>query len=89
MFTLTIETDNDAFDADPREEVARLLEVTAAKLRAGHEEGRCVDSNGNRVGRFELTPPAPTCPECGDVLTDRVERDGRPSYCDTCDREVG
>jgi hypothetical protein len=29
------------------------------------------------------------CPECGDPLTDRVEGDGKPTYCDTCDREVG
>jgi hypothetical protein len=30
----------------------------------------------------------PVCPTCGDVLTDRTTRDGRPSYCDTCDTEV-
>lgn len=29
-----------------------------------------------------------TCPICGDALTDRTEIDGRPTYCDTCDREV-
>ena len=43
----------------------------------------------------DVSIPAPRrqkparCPECGDRLTDRVEGDGKPTYCDTCDREVG
>ena len=32
-----------------------------------------------------------TCPDCGSMLTDRQthdgQHDGRPAYCDSCDRE--
>jgi hypothetical protein len=31
---------------------------------------------------------AARCPDCEAWLTDETERDGMPSYCDVCDREV-
>jgi hypothetical protein len=31
---------------------------------------------------------AARCPDCEAWLTDETERDGVPSYCDVCDREV-
>ena len=37
----------------------------------------------------DVCPEAPICPGCGSTLTDRTTVDGRPSYCDVCDREVG
>lgn len=61
MFTLKIKTDNAAFehevgdDYGAREECARILHAVADKLAAGYEEGPCMDSNGNRVGAWELT----------------------------------
>ncbi len=53
MFRLEIETDNAAFEDNYREEVARILEDTARKLRDGREGGYCYDINGNRIGEFD------------------------------------
>ena len=56
MFTLTIETDNAAFgDGDGRAEVARILRDIADKVGVWQSYGRCMDSNGNNVGEWELT----------------------------------
>ena len=55
MFTLTIQTDNAAFEDAPGEEVARILEETAAKLRNMAQSGNLRDINGNKVGTFELS----------------------------------
>ena len=56
MFTLTIKTDNAAFDGDLKtEELARILRVVADKLEGeARTAGRCMDINGNGVGSFEL-----------------------------------
>jgi hypothetical protein len=58
MFTLTIETDNAAFEDDQREEeIARILEDTAKRVRNGAlVDGwmRLRDSNGNTGGHVEL-----------------------------------
>jgi hypothetical protein len=61
-FTLSIDTDNAAFDGDPSPEVARLLRVVADTLDyndsgAGpllSDGGKLYDINGNAVGRWEL-----------------------------------
>jgi hypothetical protein len=60
MLSLNIETDNDAFQGNEAEEVARILENLAARLRS---EGALpsgfwslLDLNGNRVGLFALVP---------------------------------
>lgn len=55
MFTLKINTDNAAFsDGNSAEETARILEVTARRLRKGFELGNLYDYYGNEVGEFEL-----------------------------------
>jgi len=49
MFTLTIETDNDAFSADPGAEIARILRFAADQV-AGNGISSLRDINGNTVG---------------------------------------
>jgi hypothetical protein len=55
MFSLTIETDNAAFDPDAGAELARILAELAGKLDPlpGPASGRLRDVNGNTVGRWE------------------------------------
>jgi len=60
-FTLTIDTDNAAFEErEPNEELARIITQTAKDVLAEAEEGAVsfsfavVDANGNIVGRAEL-----------------------------------
>ena len=59
MITITLKTNNAAFydcgEYDPREEVARILETLAQRIR---EEGvepyvRLMDYNGNAVGSLQ------------------------------------
>ena len=51
-FVLKIEADNEAFQPDPRVEVARLLRRAADKLEQGDMAGTLRDFNGNTVGEF-------------------------------------
>ena len=53
MFTLTIDTDNDAFADDPQAEIARILRKVARRVACGEDTGRCMDANGNGVGGYE------------------------------------
>lgn len=54
-FDLTLESGNEAFDASPSEEVARILLETANRLVShGAMSGQLRDINGNSVGRFVL-----------------------------------
>jgi hypothetical protein len=64
MFTITIETDNEAFE-DVIEwpagtpdgkvtEVGRILREVTARLLGGELEGTIIDFHGNRVGTFAL-----------------------------------
>jgi hypothetical protein len=55
LLQLTVETDNEAFHPDPEAEVARLLDVAARGIAAGHWEGRFLDRNGNWCGTWLLT----------------------------------
>jgi len=50
MFTLSIETDNDAFTNG--EEIARILKEVAIQLENGKEFGTLRDVNGNKVGNW-------------------------------------
>ncbi len=52
--TITINTDNAAFQPDPAEEVARILELTARRLTsAGYIDTMTLrDINGNTVGEL-------------------------------------
>lgn len=54
MFTLTIDTGNDAFFLDTGAELARILRETADRLENGDTGAPVYDYNGNTVGRFEL-----------------------------------
>lgn len=54
MFKLTIKTCNEAFADDPNEELARLLEHTASRLRDGLEADTLRDANGNTVGTWRF-----------------------------------
>lgn len=58
MFTLKIHTDNEAFQPDPRAEVARILVQLAERIESGEDffKYRNVwDVNGNIVGVVKLT----------------------------------
>jgi hypothetical protein len=50
-------TDNAAFEDNGREEeIARILRRIADKIESGAVAGTARDSNGNRVGTFEVAP---------------------------------
>lgn len=56
-FTLTINCDNDAFTGQPEDEIARILEELAAKVRRGTPYDyymNLYDANGLKVGRYCL-----------------------------------
>lgn len=57
-FTLNIHTDGDAFHPTPYDELARILDEVAEKVRAGSEDlgwfQTILDANGNDVGRFAI-----------------------------------
>ena len=56
QFTLTIQTDGDAFtDLDGQYEIARILREAAENVEGCDEYGRLRDSNGNTVGSFSWT----------------------------------
>lgn len=68
-FTLTIETDNAAFDDEPRYEVARILRDAAdAYAYNGETAWPLRDVNGNRVGQWTFTATPETV--AADALDD-------------------
>ena len=56
---LRISTDNEAFSDNEDAEVARILRAVAERVLDGHGEGKCLDFNGNTVGRFGLRRRVP------------------------------
>lgn len=57
MFTITINTSNDAFDGDPTVEIARILRETADRVEgADRTDGTVRDVNGATVGGWTLDP---------------------------------
>jgi hypothetical protein len=54
MLTLTIRTENAAFDDDAAAECARILRLVATSLERGTRGAPLHDFNGNQVGRFDL-----------------------------------
>ena len=52
MFTLSIETENEAFTNDESEEIARILKEVASQVENGKEFGTFRDVNGNKVGNW-------------------------------------
>ena len=56
-FDMNFGARNDAFQEEPRREIARILMVLANKLRNGdddEEEGSLFDLNGGRIGAYAL-----------------------------------
>lgn len=47
---ITLATDNAAFEADQRGEIARILRGLAARIENGQDPSRLLDYNGNAVG---------------------------------------
>ena len=47
---IQIDTDNAAFEDDPRHEVHRLLVDAVRKYADGYDKAVFIDSNGNKVG---------------------------------------
>jgi hypothetical protein len=55
-FTLTIQTDNAAFEDDPVPELVRILKETAAQMHMMNDfNGTIRDINGNPVGTYRHT----------------------------------
>ena len=54
MFTIKINTGNEAFD-QPSIEIARILRKLAKDVDLGIFEGKIFDINGNTVGSFKYT----------------------------------
>lgn len=54
-FTLTIDTDNAAFDGNLGEELFECLTRVRDKVASGEPDGNVRDTNGNTVGKFQLT----------------------------------
>lgn len=54
QFTLTIDCGNAAFDEDLLGELSRILRTTADAVQRGEYDGRCHDTNGNRVGQHSM-----------------------------------
>lgn len=59
-FQVLIELDNAAFDPEPANELARILEIIAERLRERTDSpegvGLVRDTNGNTVGRYGPAP---------------------------------
>lgn len=68
-FTLTIDTDNAAFEDGAGDEIARICRDVAGRVEGLANtdfRGGVSDFNGNTVGRFQLAEKAFACPfECG------------------------
>lgn len=54
-FELEFSTDNATFEDGEAEEVARILETAARRVRNGDVYGKVSDVNGNTVGSFGFT----------------------------------
>ena len=52
--TITINTENAAFDLDPLNEVSRILEIMLNKWGDGEFLDNLMDINGNKVGTVEV-----------------------------------
>jgi hypothetical protein len=61
VITITIQTDNAAFEDDPGREVARILRSVAGKFSNGldYNGKKLLDENGNKVGRLEIMDGKP------------------------------
>ena len=55
MFTVQIDTNNEAFDDDMATEIIRLLRTIIDEVEHEAESGMLYDSNGNRVGSWQIS----------------------------------
>lgn len=55
MLKVEIRTDVASFQREPAEEAIYLLNRVCTDLRLGEVSGPCFDSNGDQVGKWELT----------------------------------
>lgn len=53
-FRLVIKLENEAFEEDHDQEIARILFAVAEKVRAGEDGAKILDVNGNTVGMFRF-----------------------------------
>ncbi len=53
--TITVKMDNAAFTDNPGDELARILRDLAKHVENGDTGRPLMDSNGNRVGMFEVS----------------------------------
>ncbi len=54
-FKLSINMDNAAFETHPEQEIGVILFDVALMVRKGLTDSPLRDSNGNTVGKFEIT----------------------------------
>lgn len=54
MFTMTVETDNDAFVVGGAGELARILSTVAQRVADGETSGSVRDACGNTVGTWAV-----------------------------------
>jgi hypothetical protein len=52
---ITINLDNAVFEGNMPIEVSKILRLVVNKLQNGREEATILDSNGNKVGEFNIT----------------------------------
>ncbi len=52
-FKMTVNMDNQAFE-DNQGQLNEIIETALCVLRVGNKSGICFDSNGNRVGQWEV-----------------------------------
>lgn len=52
MFELKFSTSGSAFEEISEQEIARILETTAEKIKNGYTDGPVMDINGNRIGEW-------------------------------------
>lgn len=53
-FLLEFDTDNAAFDETPSLEVVAIMKRVTNKIAMGLRDGPIHDTNGNKIGRWEL-----------------------------------
>ena len=72
--TITLNTDNAAFEDDPGAEVARILDDLKQKIgRWGiPDDMKLIDSNGNTVGKCEVSESGKSSKVSADELADTI-----------------
>ncbi len=53
-FTLEMECDNEAFEANHAMEISRILQSAIKRIKSGSDSGPLFDYDGNRVGTWRI-----------------------------------